>query len=72
MFKKLVPALAFVGAAIVAAAPASAAIDVTTAITGISDAQTAVLSIIGALLALSVAIFGVAKVYSFVSKKAGA
>lgn len=51
---------------------ARAAIDTATTIAGITDAQTAVLAIIGALLALSVAIFGVVKVYAFVKRKAGA
>ena len=51
---------------------AHAAIDVTAVTTGISDAQTAITTVIGALLALSVAIFGLAKVYSFIKRKAGA
>lgn len=67
--KTVVPALAV--ATLVA--PAFAApIDTTTMTTGISEAQTAILAVIGALIALSVAIFGVTKVYSFISKKAGA
>lgn len=51
---------------------AHAVIDVTGVTAGITDAQTAVLAIIGALLTLSIAIFGIVKVYNFVSKKAGA
>ena len=67
--KTVVPALAV--ATLVA--PAFAApIDTTTMTTVISEAQTAILAVIGALIALSVAIFGVTKVYSFISKKAGA
>lgn len=49
-----------------------AAIDVTAVITGITDAQTAIITVITALMGLSVAIFGVVKVYNFVSKKSGA
>lgn len=51
---------------------AHAVIDVAAVQTGISDAQTAILAIIGALLALSTAIFGMVKVYRFVSRRAGA
>ncbi len=51
---------------------ARAAIDVADVLTGIGDAQTAILAVIGALLALSVAIFGLSKVYSFVKRRAGA
>ena len=54
------------------AMPSFAIIDITAATTGITDAQTAIASLIGALLALSVSIFGIVKVYNFVSKKAGA
>lgn len=51
---------------------ARAAVDVTAVTTGISDAQAAILSVLGGLLALSVAIFGIAKVYDFIKKKSGA
>jgi hypothetical protein len=51
---------------------AHAAIDISGATTGITEAQTAILAIIGALLAMSVAIFGIVKVYAFISRKAGA
>ena len=54
------------------AGQAMAAIDVTSVLTGITDAGTAIISVIGALLALSVSIFGIVKVYRFVSSKAGA
>ena len=50
----------------------AAAIDVTGVLSGITASQTAILTVIGALLALSVAIFGISKVYRFVSKKSGA
>lgn len=52
--------------------PALAAVDTAAMTAGISEAQTAILAVVGALIALSVAIFGVVKVYSFISKKAGA
>ena len=42
------------------------------ATTGIADAATALLAVFGALMALSVSIFGIGKVYRFVSGKAGA
>ena len=50
----------------------AAAIDVSGVLSGIAASQTAILTVIGALLALSVAIFGISKVYRFVSKKSGA
>jgi TRAP-type uncharacterized transport system fused permease subunit len=49
-----------------------AAIDTTTVLSGITDAGTAIAAVIGGLMALSVSIFGIAKVYSFISRKAGA
>jgi hypothetical protein len=54
------------------AVAANATIDITAVTTGITDAQTAVLAIIAALLALSIAIFGISMVYRFVHKKSGA
>lgn len=51
---------------------ANAVIDVTAVTTGITDAQTAITTVITGLLALSVAIFGLSKVYSFVKRRAGA
>lgn len=50
----------------------AAGIDTTAVLLGITDAQTAVLAIITALLAMSTAIFGLAKVYAFVRRRAGA
>jgi len=41
---------------------ANAAIDVTAATTGISDAQTAVLAVLAAMITMAAAIFGVKKV----------
>jgi hypothetical protein len=64
--------IAFGSALLVLSTASQAAIDVTAATTGISDAATALGLIIAALLALSVGIFGVSKVYGFISKKAGA
>lgn len=54
------------------AASANAAIDVAAVVTGVNDAAAALLLVIGALMALSVGIFGIVKVYRFVSSKAGA
>jgi shikimate kinase len=54
-----------------AAAAANAAVDITAATTGVSDAQTALLSLLGAFMGLSAAIYGVVKVYRFLSKKSG-
>jgi len=51
---------------------AHAVIDITGVTTGITDAQTAITNVITALLALSVALFGIVKVYRFVSAKSGA
>lgn len=50
----------------------AAGIDTTAVLAGITDAQTAILAVIGALLALSTAVFGIAKIQRFVSRKAGA
>ena len=52
--------------------PARAAVDITAATAGITEAGVAILAIVGALLALSVSIYGIVKVYNFMSKKAGA
>lgn len=49
-----------------------AVIDVTAVTTGISDAGVALAAIIAGLMALSVSLFGLVKVYRFVSRKAGA
>lgn len=47
-------------------------IDVSDALAGIASAGVALLAVIGALMALSVTIFGISKVYRFLSRKAGA
>lgn len=63
----------FLAAALaMAATSANAAIDVTTVLGGITDAGVAITSVITALLALSVSLFGIVKVYRFVSSKSGA
>lgn len=71
MNKNVQKGLIAVGA-IVAAGSASAAIDVTAVTTGITDASTALQSVIGALMSLSVALFGISKVYAFIKRRAGA
>jgi hypothetical protein len=47
-------------------------IDTTAALAGVTDAQTAILALVGGLIGLSAAIFGVVKVYGFLKKRAGA
>lgn len=73
MLKKLMSLKTVVPAVLtaVSSVPAFAAVDTAAMTAGITEAQTAILAVIGALIALSVAIFGVTKVYSFISKKAG-
>lgn len=71
MNRNIIKGLAVVGALSIGSA-ANAAVDVTALTTGITDTQAAVLSIIAALTGLSVAIFGVSKVYAFIKRKAGA
>ena len=56
----------------VSAHAADGAIDVTAATTGIAAAGTAILAVIGALLTMSIGIFGLKKVQAFIAKKAGA
>lgn len=72
MNRNIIKGLAAVGAISASAAASATGIDVSAVTGGVSDAQTAILSVIGALTALSVAIFGVSKVYSFIKRKAGA
>ena len=54
------------------AMPAFAVIDVTAVTDGLAEVTVALSTIIGAMTALSIAIFGVTKVYRFISKRAGA
>lgn len=72
MNRNSIKALAVVAAVSCSTAASAAGIDTTAVTTGITDAQTAILAVIGALTGLSVAIFGVAKVYGFIKRKAGA
>lgn len=58
--------------AMVAVGAANAAIDTAPILTGISDAGVALLAVVGALLSLSVSLFGISKVYGFLKRKAGA
>ena len=58
--------------ALMALSQAHAAIDVSSVTTGIGDAGVAILAVITALLAMSVSIFGLAKAYAFIKRKAGA
>jgi len=53
------------------AQPANATIDVTTALSGVTDAQTAILAVIGALMTLATTLFGIMMVYKFLHKKSG-
>lgn len=55
------PASVVVGA-LALSSVAHAAIDVTSATTGISDAQTAVLAVLGAMIVMAAAIYGVRRV----------
>lgn len=71
LFSKKV-AMYLTGGMSLVAAQAQAAVDVTAVISGITDAGVAIMSVITALMALSVSLFGIVKVYHFVSKKSGA
>jgi hypothetical protein len=71
--KKAVLIVALITAAGVANAQETVpAIDTAAVTEGITAARTAILAVLGALTSLSVAIFGVAKVYGFIKRKAGA
>lgn len=48
---------------------ANAAVDITAATTGIGDAQTAVLAVLGTMITMAAAIFGVRKVLKFLGGK---
>lgn len=60
-----VPAALLAG---VVGSPAFAAIDVASATSGISDAQTAVLAVLAVMITMAAAIFGVKKVLSLIGK----
>lgn len=72
MNKNVQRGLVMAGVLMVAGAASAAPIDVTAATAGIGEAGVALLVVIGALMALSVSIFGISKVYAFLSRKAGA
>lgn len=59
-------AVATLGA--LAVSPAFAAIDVTAATTGVSDAQTAVLAVLAAMITMAAAVYGVRKVLSLLGR----
>lgn len=71
MNRNIIKSLVVVGA-LSAVTAANAAIDVKTATEGITDASTALLAVVGALMSLSVALFGITKVYAFIKRKSGA
>lgn len=54
--------------ALVLSSGAQAAIDVTAATTGISDAQTAVLAVLAAMITMAAAVFGVKKVLRLIGR----
>jgi hypothetical protein len=54
--------------ALVLGSSAFAAVDVAAATTGISDAQTAVLAVLGAMTTMYAAIFGVRKALQFIRR----
>lgn len=62
--RKYGPKLAIVGAALVPLF-SHAAIDTTAALAGITDAQTALLAILGGMLTLGIAVWGLRKVVRF-------
>jgi hypothetical protein len=53
------------GALLMAASSANAAIDTTAALAGITDAQTALLAVLGGVLTLGIAVWGTRKVVKF-------
>lgn len=63
MNKNIQRGLLAVGA-LVAVGSANAAIDITAATAGIADAQTAVLTVLGLMVAMAAAVYGVRKVLS--------
>jgi uncharacterized PurR-regulated membrane protein YhhQ (DUF165 family) len=48
--------------------PAFAAIDITAAQTGIADAQVAVLAVLGTMIVMAAAVYGVKKVLSLIGR----
>lgn len=72
MNRNIVKVIVLAGAISASAAASAAGVDTSSVTAGITDVQTAILAVIGALTGLSVAIFGVTKVYGFIKRKAGA
>jgi uncharacterized PurR-regulated membrane protein YhhQ (DUF165 family) len=65
MKKALFGKLALISAAVVGGS-SFAAVDITAATAGISDAQTAVLAVLAVMVTMSAAIFGVRKLLKFI------
>lgn len=59
-------------AGVIATGAAQAAIDVSDVVSGVGEISVAVLAVLGAMLAVSVAVLGLGKVYAFVKRRAGA
>lgn len=53
---------------LVAAGSANAAIDITTATAGITDAQTAVVTVLGLMITMAAAVFGLRKVIGLLGR----
>ncbi|NBW79613.1 MAG: hypothetical protein EBR27_11470 [Betaproteobacteria bacterium] len=68
MNKNLIGRLAVVAAS-AAVVSAHAAIDTAPATAGIADAQTAVLAVLGSMITMAAAIFGVRKVLGLINKR---
>lgn len=66
-FFRVVPAVAGLGGVVLASA-SHAAIDVSAATTGVSDAQTAVLAVLAAMVTMAAAIYGVKKVLKLLGR----
>lgn len=64
---RVIPAAAGVGALVLSTA-SHAAIDVSAATTGISDAQTAVLAVLAAMITMAAAVYGVRKVLKLIGR----
>ncbi len=67
MSKNIQRGLLAVGA-LVAVGSANAAIDITSATTGIADAQVAVVTVLGLMITLAAAVFGLRKVISLLGR----
>jgi hypothetical protein len=65
---KIVALRVAAGSLALAAASSFAAIDVTAATTGVTDAQTAVLAVMGVMITMAAAIYGVKKVLALLGR----